>query len=172
MSSSLTTKGVMLRGARMMVSRRVGSTKAIAHPLGLCWMETRMPLMPSLLTHLCSTVAPRICHLPIPPLHFADSKAEKPARAALFTAATRHLRSDAITIIDSANYIKGYRYQLYCAAREAGVRVATIRTAVPPAQCAEWHAARPENERYAQATCVSLPPFCYLSRLTCIASTT
>lgn len=86
--------------------------------------------------------------------HFSspDSKAEKPARAALFTAATRSLRPDAITIVDSANYIKGYRYQLYCAAREAGVRVATIRIAAPPAQCAEWHAARPASERYAQAT--------------------
>ncbi|CAK9782044.1 chromatin associated protein KTI12 [Cutaneotrichosporon oleaginosum] len=83
---------------------------------------------------------------------YDDSKTEKPARAALFTAATRALRPDSITILDSANYIKGFRYQLYCAAREAGVRVATIRVAAPPNKCAEWHAARPEGERYTDST--------------------
>ncbi|BEJ02508.1 hypothetical protein CcaverHIS631_0703030 [Cutaneotrichosporon cavernicola] len=83
---------------------------------------------------------------------YDDSKTEKPARAALFTAGTRSLRPDTITILDSANYIKGFRYQLYCAAREAGVRVATIRVAAPPGKCAEWHETRPEEERYAQAT--------------------
>jgi len=31
-----------------------------------------------------------------------------------------------IVILDSLNYIKGFRYQLYCAAKEAGVRVCTV----------------------------------------------
>lgn len=103
-----------------------------------------LSLFTTLLLSLCARLPPSFTR--------ADSKAEKPARAALFTAVTRNLRPDTITIADSANYIKGYRYQMYCAAREAGVRVATIRIAAPPAKCEEWHAARPESERYAQAT--------------------
>lgn len=47
-----------------------------------------------------------------------------------------------ITILDSANYIKGFRYQLYCAAREAGVRVATVHPVAPPNKCREWEEAR------------------------------
>lgn len=55
-----------------------------------------------------------------------DSLAEKPARASLFTNVTRSLGEDKIVICDAPNYIKGFRYQMYCAAREAKVRVATV----------------------------------------------
>lgn len=48
-------------------------------------------------------------------------------RGALFTALQRHLGNDRIVIVDSLNYIKGFRYQMYCAAREAKVRVCTVR---------------------------------------------
>lgn len=71
-----------------------------------------------------------------------DSPSEKPARAALFTAATRSLNPSTITILDSANYIKGFRYQLYCAAREAGVRVATVHPVAPPNKCKGWEEER------------------------------
>lgn len=60
-----------------------------------------------------------------------DSLQEKTARAALFTAMTRHIAKDTILIVDSVNYIKGFRYQMYCKAREAGVRVATVGNAFP-----------------------------------------
>jgi protein KTI12 len=36
------------------------------------------------------------------------------------------MNKDTIVILDSLNYIKGFRYQLYCAAKEAGVRVCTV----------------------------------------------
>jgi hypothetical protein len=39
---------------------------------------------------------------------------------------TRHLGPDTIVICDSPNYIKGFRYQMYCAAREAHARVCTV----------------------------------------------
>lgn len=62
-----------------------------------------------------------------------DSQSEKPARGALFTALQRHLGSDRIVVVDSLNYIKGFRYQMYCAAREAKVRVCTVRACSPSA---------------------------------------
>lgn len=55
-----------------------------------------------------------------------DTKSEKPARAALFAAVQRQLGQDTITIVDGMNYIKGFRYQMYCAAREFKLRVCTV----------------------------------------------
>lgn len=56
-----------------------------------------------------------------------DGRAEKPARGAVFTALTRALGKQSIVIMDGMNYIKGYRYQMYCAAREVQVRMCTVR---------------------------------------------
>lgn len=55
----------------------------------------------------------------------SESRSEKPARGTLFTAVQRALTPDKIVILDSLNYIKGFRYQLYCAARESRARVCT-----------------------------------------------
>ena len=69
----------------------------------------------------------------------ADTKSEKPARAAFFAAVQRLIASDCVVIADGLNYMKvrglrsppsdrqGYRYQLYCAAREAKIRTCTAR---------------------------------------------
>lgn len=38
------------------------------------------------------------------------------------------MNRETIVIADSLNYIKGYRYQMYCAARELSIRVATVRS--------------------------------------------
>lgn len=57
---------------------------------------------------------------------YADSRSEKPARGALFTAMQRQMSQDTILIVDAMNYIKGFRYQMYCAARELKLRVCTV----------------------------------------------
>jgi protein KTI12 len=61
-----------------------------------------------------------------------DSRSEKPARATLFAAAQRQMGQGTILIIDALNYIKGFRYQLYCAAREFKLRVCTVGFRVSP----------------------------------------
>ncbi|KAL7418918.1 kti12, chromatin associated [Cryptotrichosporon argae] len=75
---------------------------------------------------------------------YDDSIPEKSGRANLFTAVTRALSPTALVIVDSANYIKGFRYQMYCAAREAHARVCTMHVATPPDKCREWHETRGE----------------------------
>ncbi|SCV71687.1 BQ2448_3275 [Microbotryum intermedium] len=87
---------------------------------------------------------------------YDDSRAEKPARATLFSAAVRVMRSDTIAIIDAMNYIKGSRYQMYCAAREAGIRTCTIFVATPPNRCQEWNKSREQSSRYSEATLENL----------------
>ncbi len=62
----------------------------------------------------------------------SDGRAEKPARASLFAAVTRALSPSTILIIDAMNYIKGFRYQIYCAAREAQVRICTVSKSPHP----------------------------------------
>jgi len=57
-----------------------------------------------------------------------DSQTEKPARGSLFTAVQRQMALDTILIVDALNYIKGFRYQMYCAAREMKLRVCTVRS--------------------------------------------
>ncbi len=57
---------------------------------------------------------------------FADSRAEKPARATFYSAVIRAMGKDTILIADGMNYIKGSRYQMYCQAREVSVRTCTV----------------------------------------------
>ncbi|KAH0832313.1 chromatin associated protein KTI12 [Lanmaoa asiatica] len=90
--------------------------------------------------------------LNIPRSAYDDSPSEKPARGALFTALQRHLGSDRIVIVDSLNYIKGFRYQMYCAAREAKVRVCTVYVIAPPEQCREWNKIREDEKSYTPET--------------------
>lgn len=48
----------------------------------------------------------------------SSAEEEKKCRATVFAATERALSKDSTVIVDAMNYIKGYRYQLYCLARE------------------------------------------------------
>jgi len=51
---------------------------------------------------------------------YKDSKAEKNTRGMIKAAVERDLSKQCIVVCDSLNYIKGYRYELYCIARAVG----------------------------------------------------
>ncbi|KAL1689434.1 chromatin associated protein KTI12 [Schizophyllum commune] len=90
--------------------------------------------------------------LNIPRSAYNDSRSEKPARGALLTAVQRNMNQDTILIVDAPNYIKGFRYQMYCAAREAKLRVCTLYTMATADVCRSRNEARPEDQRYAPET--------------------
>lgn len=48
---------------------------------------------------------------------YKEARSEKNARAAEYSAVKRLLSQDDVVIADGPNYIKGYRYQLYCEAK-------------------------------------------------------
>ena len=48
---------------------------------------------------------------------YREARAEKDARATQYSAVKRSLGKDTIVIADGLNYIKGFRYQLYCEAK-------------------------------------------------------
>ncbi|KAH8119074.1 chromatin associated protein KTI12 [Phellopilus nigrolimitatus] len=77
---------------------------------------------------------------------YDDGCQEKPARASLFTAMQRNIGADTIVIVDGMNYIKGFRYQLYCAAREHRLRICTLYVVARPENCKEWNLARGEGQ--------------------------
>ncbi len=67
---------------------------------------------------------------------------EKTARAAELSAIKRVLSKHAIVIADDLNYIKGFRYQLWCEAKAAGTRCCTIHCAAREDQVEKWNRAR------------------------------
>lgn len=83
---------------------------------------------------------------------YNDSRSEKPARAMLFTAVQREMGRDTILIVDALNYIKGFRYQLYCAAREFKLRVCTVYVVATPELCRRWNDERFDVHAYAPET--------------------
>ncbi|KAL7751783.1 kti12, chromatin associated [Sorochytrium milnesiophthora] len=56
---------------------------------------------------------------------------EKMARGALLSAVERLLAKDAIVIADDLNYIKGFRYQLYCVARAISTPHCVMHCGIP-----------------------------------------
>ncbi|KAJ3190418.1 kti12, chromatin associated [Gaertneriomyces sp. JEL0708] len=79
---------------------------------------------------------------------YANGHEEKKARAALMSAVERHLTKDHVLICDSMNYIKGFRYQLYCITRALGTPHCVVHCGVTPQQAAEWNSSRPEELQY------------------------
>ncbi|EHY60368.1 kti12, chromatin associated [Exophiala dermatitidis] len=67
---------------------------------------------------------------------------EKTARAAEFSAIKRAVSRDAIVIADAPNYIKGYRYQLWCEAKAAGTRCCVVHVAAREDECKVWNRER------------------------------
>eukprot|EP00049_Salpingoeca_infusionum_P012398 m.226990 g.226990 ORF g.226990 m.226990 type:complete len:273 (+) comp15172_c0_seq1:138-956(+) len=70
---------------------------------------------------------------------YASSIAEKQARGNLKSAVDRALNKDTVVIVDSLNYIKGYRYELYCLARALKTPHCVIHCMTRDETCLEWH---------------------------------
>ncbi|CAO1637834.1 unnamed protein product [Parajaminaea phylloscopi] len=95
----------------------------------------------------------RIVHLTDSTLHldktiYASQLEEKPARASYLSLVQRNLADDAIVVADGGPglNIKGFRYQLWCAAREVGLNTVSIFVTAPPEQCLRWNAQRRDGE--------------------------
>ncbi|KAI8023778.1 putative pentatricopeptide repeat-containing protein [Camellia lanceoleosa] len=57
----------------------------------------------------------------------------------------RSLSKDNIIIVDSLNSIKGYRYELWCLARAAGIRYCVVYCDVEETHCRKWNEQRRER---------------------------
>ena len=83
----------------------------------------------------------------------------------------RQLAANTILILDGMNYIKGFRYQLHCAVREAKLRSCTVGSIIrgirrrrnwsfqlyvvaSQDQCCSWNEERPPIQSYSPETSV------------------
>lgn len=73
---------------------------------------------------------------------------EKKLRSAFMSAVERHLSQADLVIADSMNYIKGYRYQLYCGARATPTPHCVVYCDTPPETVRQWNNER-TGDRYA-----------------------
>ncbi|KAI8880711.1 chromatin associated protein KTI12 [Backusella circina FSU 941] len=73
---------------------------------------------------------------------YKDAREEKKARGAILSAVERLLSKDDIVIADGLNYIKGFRYQLYCVARAISTPHCVIHTGTPVKMAKDWNTAR------------------------------
>ncbi|KAM4873192.1 thioredoxin domain-containing protein 12 isoform 3-T3 [Thomomys bottae] len=62
---------------------------------------------------------------------YGDSAREKALRAALRASVERRLSRHDVVILDSLNYIKGFRYELYCLARAARTTLCLVYCVQP-----------------------------------------
>ena len=80
---------------------------------------------------------------------FADSTKEKSVRAGLRSEVCRLLNKDEVVILDGLNYIKGFRYELYCASKAAKNTQCTVHCDLSPEDAWQMNLERPdEDERY------------------------
>ncbi|EEF50764.1 protein KTI12 homolog [Ricinus communis] len=77
---------------------------------------------------------------------YANMPAEKNLRGVLRSEVDRSVSRDSIIIVDSLNSIKGYRYELWCLARAAGIRYCVLFCDVQETQCRKWNEQRREKE--------------------------
>ena len=68
---------------------------------------------------------------------YATARAEKDARASFSSAIKRVLSRDAIVVADGMNYIKGFRYQLYCEAKAVQTPSCVVHAGTSADKCRE-----------------------------------
>lgn len=73
------------------------------------------------------------------PNHYKSATQEKILRQNLKSAVEHALNADTIVIFDSCNYIKGYRYELYCIARSQRTPHCVVQVSVDNVIANEWN---------------------------------
>merc|ERR1711971_276890 len=96
---------------------------------------------------------------------FADSKHEKEVRGRLKSEVVRLLTKDNVVICDGLNYIKGFRYELYCASKSVKTNQVTVQCDVSQEDVTMWNSERPDIERYDGTRPLSSSSKTVLSRL-------
>ncbi|EED19673.1 RNA polymerase II Elongator complex associated protein Kti12, putative [Talaromyces stipitatus ATCC 10500] len=66
---------------------------------------------------------------------YDNARTEKEARAVAYARVKRALAKDAFVILDGMNYIKGYRYQLWCEAKAVGTTCCVVHVGTPIDKC-------------------------------------
>ncbi|KAE8339579.1 hypothetical protein BDV24DRAFT_165113 [Aspergillus arachidicola] len=82
---------------------------------------------------------------------YDHARTEKEARGVAYTRARRMLGKDSFVILDGMNYIKGYRYQLWCEAKALGTTCCVVHVGTPIDQCVANNEARLNRQSQSQS---------------------
>ncbi|CAD5110920.1 unnamed protein product [Dimorphilus gyrociliatus] len=82
---------------------------------------------------------------------YSNSHQEKEVRGNLKSFVQRHLSKDCLVILDSLNYIKGYRYELFCVTKSCQTPQCVIHVATSIDKSREWNSQRQEDEKYEES---------------------
>ena len=81
---------------------------------------------------------------------YTSPREEKLTRGSLKSSVERYLTSDCIVILDSLNYIKGYRYELFCVSKHVKTTYCVILCDTPSETAKDWNLKRSETEIYSE----------------------
>lgn len=70
---------------------------------------------------------------------YISSKNERKLRSEIISAVKRDLSKNNIVVVDSLNYIKGFRYQLHCEVKNVSTTYCLIHTMCPTDQTIRWN---------------------------------
>ena len=79
---------------------------------------------------------------------YSESKFEKELRGNLKSDAQRLLNKDDVVIMDSLNYIKGFRYEMFCVCKSARTTLCVVQCDVTEDQARAFNAERSEPVQY------------------------
>jgi len=79
---------------------------------------------------------------------YADSTKEKSLRSALRGDVERHISRENLVILDGLNYIKSFRYELFCLIKAEKTLHCVIQCGFPTQLCFKMNEQRTEDERY------------------------
>ncbi|KAM6937137.1 protein KTI12 homolog [Xenentodon cancila] len=83
---------------------------------------------------------------------YADSQKEKNLRASLKAEVERKVNKDDIVILDSLNYIKGYRYELFCLIKHTQTPHCLVHCLTSDDQSSSWNTNRDAAAQYDRDT--------------------
>ncbi|KAA8646511.1 putative RNA polymerase II Elongator complex associated protein Kti12 [Aspergillus tanneri] len=83
---------------------------------------------------------------------YDHARTEKETRGVAYTRARRLLGKDSFVILDGMNYIKGYRYQLWCEAKALGTTCCVVHVGTPIDQCVANNEARIHHRENVKAS--------------------
>ena len=79
---------------------------------------------------------------------FSDSKHEKEVRGRLKSEVVRLLSKENVVICDGLNYIKGFRYELYCASKSVKTTQVTVHCDISENDVIDFNSSREDSDKY------------------------
>ena len=79
---------------------------------------------------------------------YANSQMEKKIRGDLKSSVQRLLNKDDVVILDSMNYIKGFRYELFCVTKSCRTPQCVIYCVTDVDTSKKWNSSRAEQDQY------------------------